>query len=69
MAAQDRSSKHAVVMKTFYKARLTSALRVKLESEVVHLRMLAGVPGIVKFIDQFEDDECIYVVLERCAGE
>ncbi|GFR40827.1 hypothetical protein Agub_g1302 [Astrephomene gubernaculifera] len=68
MAAQDRSSKRTVVMKTVYKSRLSAAMRTKLESEVQHLRTLAGVPGVVQYLNHFEDDECFYIVLERCPG-
>ncbi|KXZ45201.1 hypothetical protein GPECTOR_57g491 [Gonium pectorale] len=68
MAAQERGSKRTVVMKTFYKHRLSSSLRAKLEAEVHHLRSLAGVPGVVQYINHFEDDECVYIVLERAPG-
>ncbi|PNH02358.1 Phosphoenolpyruvate carboxylase kinase 2, partial [Tetrabaena socialis] len=68
MAAQDRSSKRAVVMKTFQKLRLSSTLKARIDSEIQHLRALTGVPGVVKYVNHFEDEECIYLVLERSPG-
>ncbi|GLI69688.1 hypothetical protein VaNZ11_014376 [Volvox africanus] len=68
VAAQDRSNKRAVVLKTFAKNRMSSSLRAKLEAEVAHLRSLSCVPGVVQFIQQFEDDESIFIVLDRCPG-
>ncbi|GIL51832.1 hypothetical protein Vafri_7743 [Volvox africanus] len=68
VAALDRSNKRAVVLKTFAKSRMSSSLRAKLEAEVAHLRSLACVPGVVQFIQQFEDDDSIFIVLDRCPG-
>ncbi|EFJ41239.1 hypothetical protein VOLCADRAFT_119772, partial [Volvox carteri f. nagariensis] len=68
MAAQDRTSNRPVVLKTFMKARMSSSLRAKLEVEVAQLRALSGVPGVVQLIQQFEDEDSVYIVLERCPG-
>lgn len=68
MAAQDRQSKRSVVLKTFSKARMSSSLRARLENEVKHLRALAGVPGVVHMLSQTEDEDSIYIVLERVTG-
>ncbi|KAG2483523.1 hypothetical protein HYH03_017630 [Edaphochlamys debaryana] len=68
MAAQDRTTKRNVILKVFPKARMSSTVRTKLESEVHHLRTLTGLPGVVQYITHFEDDESVYVVLERVGG-
>ncbi len=68
MAAQDRQSKRSVVLKTFSKARMSSSLRARLENEVKHLRALAGVPGVVHMVSQTEDEDSVYIVLERVTG-
>lgn len=69
MAAQDRINKRSVVFKTVLKfSSASSSVRAKLESEVLHLRALAGVPGVVQFIQQIEDDDSVHIVLERCSG-
>ncbi|PNW85774.1 hypothetical protein CHLRE_03g205950v5 [Chlamydomonas reinhardtii] len=66
--AQDRNTKAPVVLKTFFKARLSSSARAKLDAEVTHLRSLCGVPGVVKYVAHFEDDDSFHIVLERCPG-
>jgi hypothetical protein len=68
-AAQDRLTSQNVVIKTFFKQRLTGTARARLDAEIQHLQQLSGVPGVVRYVSHYEDDEAVNVVLERGPGK
>jgi len=55
-------------LKIYTKSKLSRRDRIHMEREIRVMKELAHEPGLVKFLGDFEDELCHYIVLEYCSG-
>ncbi|KAL6005506.1 hypothetical protein ACLOJK_006073 [Asimina triloba] len=65
--AEHRWSRQDVVLKQVYLSRLNRKLRACLECELNFLSAINH-PNIIRLLDTFQDNGCVFLVLEFCAG-